>query len=94
MHDLMLAFDDVSITVTSSIECRRADGAVTKVADFPEGAPALLAYLHRKVVAAAGATNGTLELRFADGSSLVLLDDSEHYECYVINREGKPPIVV
>ena len=54
----------------------------------------LLPLMDIPVLAAAGKTDGTLTLQFADGGSLVFFDDDKSYESYTINHKNILVIVV
>lgn len=92
-NDLVLNFaDDLSVSVTSSVELETGESEM-EIEDFKaDGAP-LLALIERTIEAATPHEDGTLELRFDNDTVLRLLDDSPHYESYVI-WHGKETIAV
>ncbi|MGE0422763.1 MAG: DUF6188 family protein [Reyranellaceae bacterium] len=92
-NDLLLNFDDnLSVSVTSRVELE-ALGTQSEIEDFKaEGAP-LLVLIERTIEAATPHEDGTLELRFDGDMVLRLIDDSPHYESYVI-WHGKETIAV
>ena len=93
-HDLILNFDgNVSVTVTSSVGCIGPDGAIQQYVNFRLAAPAVLDLLNHVIVSAEGDQEGTLTLKFQDGGTLSIYDDSKEYESYII-RSNEQVIVV
>jgi hypothetical protein len=91
-HDLILNFDGISVTVTSSIGL--SDGhVVQRYQDFPQAAPALVTLLNQKITSAVGKDAGTLELLFIGGLTLSIYDDSKEYESYTIKNGGQLIVV-
>jgi hypothetical protein len=92
LHDLILNFDDVSVTVTSSIGI--SDSATTQNCEnFLQAAGPLTALLERRVTSASGDTAGTLKLDFDNDKSLFIYDDSRKYESYTIRYADKLIVV-
>ncbi len=93
-HDVIFNFDgDVSIVVTSSIGCADASGNVHRNDDFREIAPSVLGLLNQRISSAAGDDAGTLTMRYANGATVCVYDDSKDYESYTI-KNGEQVIVV
>jgi hypothetical protein len=91
--ELILNFDGVSVTVTSSVGFADTGGAFRRYDGFPEAASALVTLLNQHITSAEGENAGTLTLRFDGGGILSIYDDSKAYESYTI-RNGAQLIVV
>ena len=95
-NDLILKLDgsqSVTITVTSSIRCSSPTNAGLQSETFKNYAVFLLALIETIVEAVNIHESGTLELRFAGGSSLFIYDDSDQFESYTIEHEGRLIVV-
>jgi hypothetical protein len=95
-NEVVLNFDgNVTIVVTSSIACRKGivGHLCQKFQEYKSAAAMLLEFLQQVVTSAQGEEDGTLTLTFDDSSAIVLYDDSEHYESYII-KHGNGTIVV
>lgn len=92
-NELLLNFgDDLSVSVEARVELRSHDSQ-WEIENFKvEGAP-LLVLIERTIEAATPHEDGTLDLRFDGDIVLRLIDDSPHYESYVI-WHGKETIAV
>jgi hypothetical protein len=93
-HDLILNFDeDVRVTVTSSVGCLVSSASIRRFTDFRQAAPFVLALVNRTISAVETGENGTLTLKFDNGGSLELYDDSNDFESYSI-KHGEHTIVI
>jgi hypothetical protein len=92
-HDLILNFDGIRVTVTSSIGLLGSGGVVHRYAVFTQAASALMTLLNQKVVSVEGDDAGTLTLTFDTGKKVFIYDDSKEYESYII-QAGEQSIIV
>lgn len=98
-NEIILNFlGDVSITATSTVKVELTEDAKRRgyaiiTDDFREAAQPLLSLLSRSIRAIDIVDERHLLLDFGDGHTLCVMDDSEHYESYVI-RIGPAVIVV
>lgn len=93
MHELILHFDnDISITVCSSIGLEGQSGQITEYVDFRQAAMPLCSLIGEAITSAQNAGNGVLALQF-NGKSLHFYDDSDDYESYIIEYEGRCIVV-
>lgn len=92
-NEVILNFTaDIAITVMSAFSVRNLES----VRDFDEpmaGALEWVQLLHDTVVEASATDGGGLELRFASGRSVTLLDDSPQFESFWIRFSGGEIIV-
>jgi Family of unknown function (DUF6188) len=94
-NDLILQFDEgVTLSITSECSYQTSERAIIKIDHFPEEANIICKLLGNKIIAAKGYESGTLELRFSNGDTFILYDDSKQYESYLIRRPGMPDIIV
>jgi Family of unknown function (DUF6188) len=91
--DLILNFEGVSVTVTSSVGFADSTGAFRRYDDFPRAASDLVTLLNQSVTSAEGDNAGTLTLRFDGAATLSIYDDSKQYESYTV-KNGAQIIVV
>jgi len=92
--DLIFNFDgELSVTLTSSLGCRRPGGRFRRHKDLVLGSRTAMGLLNKTVVSAEGLSDGTLRVHFVEDGLLEFYDDSDRYESYVI-RSGDHLIVV
>ena len=93
-NELILHFDDrISIIITSVFSYAPGKGPQRIYDDYRAAAGVVVRFINETVVSAKGDAKGTLSLEFSGGGRLSILDDSEHYESYVI-KNGDMTIVV
>ncbi len=94
VNEIILNFDeDMSITVTANYSQIKKTGEKNDFNACPDGAIMLVGLLHRAIKDARGSPDGTLQMVFDNGESIVLYDNSQKYESYVIKYKGKQIVV-
>lgn len=91
---IVLVFDDrLTVSISGSLSYSVADGADIAVDRVPVSHTSLVRLAGRRVEKFDLRSPQELVLRFEGGGHVTLLDDSELYECYLINN-GDDEIVV
>ena len=87
LNEAILNFDDeLSITIMTDIYHEATDGKVAVYEQCPFSASMLSQFLGCSIVEATWNTEGALRMRFSNGDSLEIRDDSKVYECYQIRH--------
>jgi hypothetical protein len=84
---------DVLITVMGSFIHRDKQSTSVNKQSVPVSTSSLMNLAGKKVQIAEARQDGTLTLHFENGHSLILLDDSQAYEAYIIRIGDKETIV-
>jgi Family of unknown function (DUF6188) len=94
-HQVQLNFDgdSRSVCIESKYTLEDPTRGREEFTDMPGGAAQLAALLGTHLDDVSGTRDGTLKLSFATGITVVIFDDSSHYESYQI-RDGDRLIVV
>ena len=93
-YSIHLVFDrDVSVTLESSFSFRSTPDKELVDESIPVRSSDLMILIGRKVEHAWAERNGTLNLSFAGGATLVCLDETKQYESYRIRIADKEIIV-
>lgn len=93
-NETILNFDDgVSICIETEIHCESTDGTAITCTGASDVGSRLAAFLACSVVEATGQEDGTLRLKFSNGGSVEIRDNSKQYESYVIHHHDKEIIV-
>ena len=93
-HDLILNFDGgVSVTVMSCIGVAGFKGTIRRHEDFRQAASVLVTLIDRTVASAQREGAGTLHLTFQGGGTLLIYDDTNEYESYVVTNGGQLLVV-
>jgi hypothetical protein len=94
LHDVILHFDErVKITVTSECKYQTKTGETISIENYPASASLICKLINHSIVDAQGEENGTLSLKFSNGDTLIIYDDSEQYEAYQIQNGDKLIVV-
>lgn len=84
-HDLIFNFDgDVRITITSSVGFSDSNTNVQKEDNFCKIASTVATLVNQTIVSVEGDESGTLKLNFDNGGRIIIYDDSEQFESYII----------
>lgn len=85
--------EDVLITVMGSFIHRDKQSTTINKQSVPVSSSSLMSLVGKAVQLAEARQDGTLSLHFEAGHTLVLLDDSQEYESYIIRIGDEETIV-
>lgn len=93
-HDLILNFDDASITIMSAIRIKNSDAlGIQKYIDYRSAAPQILNLIGKSLMEVTTEEPGTLVLTFADACRLCIDDDSSDFESFIIEHRDRTWVV-
>lgn len=85
-NDLILKFDElVVLTVTSKCNHETKTGIKTQIDNYAINANTICLLLGNRILEVNGCEAGTLFLKFSNGDTFTIYNDSDQYESYMIN---------